>query len=162
MDGYTPKPINADELFAVIDNLTAARSCAAEGSHCTDAGPVDWDAALKTVRGDIHLLTTIAETAIAEIPELLASIRGAVTGEDCQTLRRAAHTLRGSVRYFGARRVTDLAARLESLAQVENLHAAREILPALGDASDELIAGLSARPVPSESPVSSSARETVS
>ena len=79
---------------------------------------------------------------MAEIPELLAGIRKAVTGSDDQALRRLAHTLKGSVRYFGARRVSDLAARLESMGQAANLHAAREVLPVLGDASDQLLASL--------------------
>ena len=142
MDGYTAKPINADELFAAIAALTAAGNGAGEERVSPDADPVDWSAALKAVRGDCGLLATLVQTAVKEIPELLASIRAAVTGGDPPTLRRAAHTLKGSVRYFGACRVTELAARLESLAQAENLHASREVLPALGDASDQLLASL--------------------
>jgi two-component system, sensor histidine kinase and response regulator len=162
MDGYTAKPINADELFATIEELTAAKTDAAEQAATTAADPVDWSAALKSVRGDHRLLTMIAETAVGEIPELLAAIRGAVTGEDPQTLRRAAHTLKGSVRYFGACRVTELAARLESLAQAENFHAAREVLPLLGDASDELLASLQKPRGCSHSHVSPDLRNTVS
>jgi CheY-like chemotaxis protein/HPt (histidine-containing phosphotransfer) domain-containing protein len=145
MDGYTPKPINADELLAAIEKLTVSRGGAAEVALNSNGDPVDWPAALKTVRGDSRLLDTIVDTAVKEIPELLASIRAAVTGGDPQSLRRAAHTLKGSVRYFGAVRVIDLAARLENLARTENLHAAREVLPALGDASDQLLASLSGR-----------------
>ena len=143
MDGYTSKPINADELFAAIEQLAAAKP-AAEDACLAAANPVDWPAALKTVRGDSGLLTTIVETAVTEIPNLLAAVRNAVTGGDPQALRLAAHTLKGSVRYFGALRVTELAARLESLGQAESLHPAREILPLLGDASDELLASLTA------------------
>jgi two-component system sensor histidine kinase/response regulator len=150
MDGYTSKPINADELFAAIAELTAARNNAARvagARHAidADADPVDWPAALNNFRGDILLLDTIVETAVAEIPNLLATIRASVTGDDPKTLHRAAHTLKGSVRYFGAGRVIDLAARLESLGQTGNLHAAREVLPALGDASDLLLASLARR-----------------
>ena len=113
---------------------------------CVDGDPVDWDAAAKTVRGDHAAADDDRRNGGAgnEIPDLLAAVRGApVTGGDPrEALRRAAHTIKGSVRYFGANRMTELAARLESLAEKENLHAARETLPALGDASDELIASL--------------------
>ena len=142
MDGYTSKPINADELFAAIKDLAAGQSEPSPPAASVDGDPVDWDAALKVVRGDQRLLTMIVATALGEIPELLAAVRGAVTGGDPQALRRAAHTIKGSVRYFGANRMTELAARLEGLAEKENFHAARETLPALGDASDELIASL--------------------
>jgi PAS domain S-box-containing protein len=162
MDGYTSKPINADELFAAIKELAASQSDAAPMTACADGDPVDWDAALKTVRGDRRLLTMIVETALGEIPELLAAVRGAVTGGDPKALRRAAHTIKGSVRYFGANRMTELAARLESLAEKENLHAARETLPALGDASDELLASLASHVARSNTSNSSEVREAVS
>ena len=172
MDGYTSKPINADELFAAIHGLAKSHSAESPSpAACADGDPVDWDAALKTVRGDQRLLTMIVETALGEIPDLLAAVRGAVTGGDPKALRRAAHTIKGSVRYFGANRMTELAARLESLAEKENLHAARETLPALGDASDELIASLASHVAQSrisnsnnssDSSKSTQAREAVS
>ena len=151
MDGYTSKPINADELFAAIRGLATKPSEPPPPAASADGDPVDWDAALKTVRGDQRLLTMIVETALGEIPELLAAVRGAVTGGDSQALRRAAHTIKGSVRYFGANRMTELAARLEGLAEKQNFHAARETLPALGDASDELIASLASHVAKSNS-----------
>jgi CheY-like chemotaxis protein len=165
MDGYTSKPINADELFAAINELAASPADESPSTAGAEADPVDWDAALKTVRGDQQLLTMIVETALGEIPELLAAVRGAVTGNDPKALRRAAHTIRGSVRYFGANRMTELAARMESLAEKENLHAARETLPALGDASDELLASLAGHVARANSANSSKAtdvREAVS
>ena len=117
-----------------------------------DEDPVDWAAALKSFRNDEHLLTTIVDTALIEVPELLADIRHAVTGSDGPTLRRAAHTLRGSVRYFGAARVVELAGRLESMGQEANFHAAREVLAPLGEASDRLLASLAARAAKSHEP----------
>jgi two-component system, sensor histidine kinase and response regulator len=142
MDGYTSKPINAEELFATIEQFTAAEPGAQPPAEEPAEDPVDWPAALKSVRDDEQLLTLIVGTALAEIPELLAGIRKAVTGNDGPTLRRTAHTLRGSIRYFGARRVIDLATRLESMGQAENFHSAREVLPLLGDASDQLLSSL--------------------
>ncbi len=150
MDGYTAKPIDADELFAAIAELTPAASEAADSAIPSDADPVDWSAALQSFRGDRRLLDTIVEAATREIPELLASIRASVTEGDPQALRLAAHTLKGSVRYFGAVRVSDLAARLESTGQAENLHSAREVLPAISDACDQLLASLTRHAARSE------------
>jgi PAS domain S-box-containing protein len=161
MDGYTSKPINADELFATIESLTTARADAAHGL-CVETDPVDWSAALKTVRGDVRLLSIIVETALNELPELMAAVRSAVTGGDAQALRRAAHTIKGSVRYFGSHRVSELAAKLESLAQAENLHAAREVLSPLGDASDELLASLADHRARAAALKPSDAKEAVS
>ncbi len=76
MDGYISKPINADELFAAINGLVTSPSEPPPPAACADGDPVDWDAARKIVRGDQRLLTMIAETALGEIPDLLAAVRG--------------------------------------------------------------------------------------
>ncbi len=92
---------------------------------------IDWSAALKAVRGDDQLLETIVEIALGEIPDLLAEIHRAASAGDAQALRLAAHTLKGSVRYFGARHVLEPALRLEAMGQNDHLEAADEVLPVL-------------------------------
>ena len=42
-------------------------------------------------------------------------IRGAIEQQDRKTLQRAAHTLKGSTRYFGATQVSEMALQLESM-----------------------------------------------
>ncbi len=147
MDGYTSKPIDAEELFAAIESRVfrpVEASAAAAASPLPTDATIDWSAALNAVCGDEHLLDTIVETALREIPDLLAEIRRAAAG-DATALRLAAHTLRGSVRYFGARRVLEPAQRLEAMAKDGHLEGAREVLPVLDQSAGELMAALADR-----------------
>ena len=183
MDGYTAKPIDADELFAAIESrvcrpveeghpvLRVAASdtspppadraftpleadstvSGSPGHRLVPGHPVlrlagesmiDWSAALKGLRGDQRLLETIVKTASGEIPRLLAEIRRAAAAGDFPALRLAAHTLKGSVRYFGAQPVLEAALRLEAMGQVGNLEGADEVFSVLDCAARQLLAAL--------------------
>jgi HPt (histidine-containing phosphotransfer) domain-containing protein len=61
----------------------------------------------------------------------LAAIREAIVAGNPTALRLAAHTLKGSVQYFGATRVFDLACRLERMGQEGDLRAAAAALDCL-------------------------------
>jgi CheY-like chemotaxis protein len=168
MDGYTSKPIDAKELFAAIENLVlrpveanaatggspdaAGRPFApVESAAATNGCPtpadsvIDWSVARKAVRGDDRLLRMIVETALGEIPDLLAEIRRAAEAGDPQALRLAAHTLKGSVRYFGAQCVLEPALRLEVMGQDNHLEGAGEALSVLDQSAGRLMAALAER-----------------
>jgi two-component system, sensor histidine kinase and response regulator len=156
MDGYTTKPIDAEELFAEIDRqvarfslLPATELPVAEPAQVLPPSPaesmVDWALAKKAVRGDVNLLELIVETASGEIPQLLASIRRAVSAGDAQALRLAAHTLKGSIRYFGAAPVLETAQQLETMGQNNQLETAAQSLAALEQSAAELMCALKER-----------------
>ncbi|MGA2256371.1 MAG: response regulator [Thermoguttaceae bacterium] len=168
MDGYTSKPIDAKELFAAIESqvfrpveatapldgspaaigraFTPVVAAAAVNGCLAPADSVmDWSVALKAVRGDHRLLQTIVETALGEIPNLLAEIRRAADAGDSQALRLAAHTLKGSIRYFGAQRVLEPAVRLEVMGQDNHLEGAGEVLSVLDQSAGQLMSALAER-----------------
>jgi PAS domain S-box-containing protein len=151
MDGYTTKPIDAEELFAEIDRQVTRFSLlpVAEPPQvlppCAAESMVDWAMAKKAVRGDIQLLELIVETALGEIPQLLANIRRAVAAGDSPALRLAAHTLKGSIRYFGAQPVLESAQQLEDMGQNNQLETAAASLPALEQSAAELMCALKER-----------------
>ncbi len=167
MDAYTSKPIDAEELFAAIESVVprppevaspaaldgpptmgtwnpAAVVAAVEPTAAASGGPsiIDWAVARKAVRGDERLLDTIVETALGEIPQLLAEIRRAADAGDAHALRLAAHTLKGSIRYFGAQPVFELAVRLEAMGQGGRLEGVGEVVSFLDRSSGELMAAL--------------------
>jgi len=148
MDGYTTKPINAEELFAAIENrvFQPKKAASTVDTSLAMAEPIiDWSKARKAVRGDEHLLETIVEAALGEIPNLLAEIRRAACAGDSHALRLAAHTLKGSIRYFGAQRVLEPAQRLEAMGQNDHLEGADEVLAVLDQSVGELMACLAER-----------------
>jgi two-component system, sensor histidine kinase and response regulator len=151
MDGYTTKPIDAEDLFAEIDRQilsvrgTQVPQPAEKVAPEPAASMVDWAMAMKAVRDDPCLLDTIVRTAVGEIPRLLAEVRRAFTAGDSQALRLAAHTLRGSVRYFGAQPVVEPAQRLEALGQNGQFEGVADILPELEESAERLVSALQER-----------------
>jgi len=127
MDGYLSKPIRSAELHQAIDEIagigkksssqTAVRETTAITSQPAPLdGQWDWSVALATVQGSEELLREILAAFLEETPRQLSSIERALAASDAALLRRAAHTIKGAVRYFGADRAFDLALRLETLA----------------------------------------------
>jgi HPt (histidine-containing phosphotransfer) domain-containing protein len=133
MDHYLSKPIRAARLTEAIATAmtlhTAAgrRDCPAVPAE-GDGQIIDWSEALHSVNGDQRLLRDIVEAFLDESPRLLATIRSAIEQQDGKTLQRAAHTLKGSTRYFGAMRVSEMALQLESMGARATLTHARDTL----------------------------------
>jgi CheY-like chemotaxis protein len=133
MDGYIAKPIRTKELFATIEGIlsSSAEPKAAGGSAAPQDEVMDWSAALATVGGDHRLLGEIVDAFLQECPRLLEQVREAISKKDAATLRRAAHTLKASMRYFGAKGAFDHAGRLEVMGQRGKLKDAEKTLASL-------------------------------
>lgn len=74
---------------------------------------VDWSLALDIVGGDSGLLAEVLEAFLVEAPRQSQAIDRAVKAGDASALHLAAHTLKSSLRYLGAKDSQDLASRLE-------------------------------------------------
>ncbi len=104
-DGYLSKPVNAKELFALIDSLTgiAAMTTPEPTIVAPLAEPAfDLQDVLARVDGDRSLLIELAQILRAEIPGALAEIRHCVATGDSPGLERAAHGFRGACGNFSA------------------------------------------------------------
>ena len=104
---------------------------------------VNWEAALDGVRGDRELLRDIARAALEESPRLLDDIGRALARGDATALRLSAHTLKGSIRYFGAREPFEHAYQLETMGKNDDLAGADAVLHSLRDEMARLGAALS-------------------
>jgi two-component system sensor histidine kinase/response regulator len=101
----------------------------------TDPPQVDWNGALRQVDGDPGLLQTIASAFLAEAPPYLDSIDGAIQGQDGRVLQRAAHTIKGGFRLFGATEAYELAMQLEEAGRRGRLDGMAETAQRLRDLS---------------------------
>jgi two-component system, sensor histidine kinase and response regulator len=131
MDSYIAKPIRAEELFATIAATFSDRNRDSATASAVPQDAVNWTEALKTVQGNRKVLNSMTEAALEEIPQLMTAIRQAIAHGDCGKLRFAAHTLKGALRYFGARQTCEHAARLEDMGQQGDLAGAEPVLPPL-------------------------------
>ena len=80
---------------------------------------------------DAALLRELAELFLADSPILLNDIQTGVAALDAAKVERAAHTLKGSVGNFGAKRAFELSRRIEAMARNHDLGGAPETLAAL-------------------------------
>jgi two-component system, sensor histidine kinase and response regulator len=90
------------------------------------------------VEGDTKLLHEILDLFFDEIPGLMSEIKEPIARGDARALERAAHTLKGCVGTFGAKRAYDLALALETMGREKDLVTANEIYAKL----EAKIAGL--------------------
>lgn len=148
MDGYTSKPLQAQELFAAVERFANGGASAAPPSSPTPttagfesaANAIHFDkaVALRRVAGDEELLHELIQEFQKDCPHLLDDIRRSVAARDTDTLRRAAHTLRGSVGTFGTCVVSELALKLETAARNDCLDGAEQDLSQLESAIEQL------------------------
>jgi two-component system, sensor histidine kinase and response regulator len=77
------------------------------------------------------LLGELAALFLQECPQMQAEIQAALNRGDAKVVERAAHSLKGSVANFGAKRIVDLAFQIEMLGKKGDLAAVPEVLTQL-------------------------------
>ncbi len=115
MDAYVRKPLDPDELFAVLEGLLDRRAPpppppAASRAHAV----LDREAVLRRMEGDTDLLIEAVELFQAESRKALAEIRRGLTQRDPKAVARAAHRLRGTLGTLAAEAAADAAGTLEA------------------------------------------------
>jgi two-component system, sensor histidine kinase and response regulator len=132
MDEYVAKPVRERQLLMALrsvlgDEVPLPPAEPPEAVAEADQQVIDWEAALKICAGDRELLRDVAEAFLEEHPRRIDEIRRAIDTADWELLHRSAHTIKGSMRYFGAAAVFDRAFGLEQLAANQSLEGAEEI-----------------------------------
>lgn len=117
MDGYIVKPIKAGELLETIETVVRIEHEQARDGASTKAfdSVMDWSAAIKQLEGDVELLKEMAGVFVEQSEVLMERIKDALDRGDMLTVERTAHTIKGSVSNFAARRVFHAAELLEEL-----------------------------------------------
>ncbi len=166
MDGYVSKPVRKQELYDAIkrffapldagqmltrtaeeqpmDEPVAQVPAAADQARETHAGKIDWDHALQAVGGSRELLGEIIEIAIGELPHLTRELAAAVQAAKAPEVRRTAHTVKGTVRTFGAEKITELASQIEEMGRNETLQGVEPLLGELQTNVDQFVVALKA------------------
>lgn len=111
----------------------------------SEDGIIDWNEALDQVGGSEDLLVDVAQTFLDLYPEMLDQIRSAAAAGDAAELRRAAHTLKGSVDVFAAREAHDAALALELIGKDERFDEAPPAIEKVEAATERLVSALKAR-----------------
>jgi signal transduction histidine kinase/CheY-like chemotaxis protein/HPt (histidine-containing phosphotransfer) domain-containing protein len=142
MDEYLTKPLDPRQLCNVVEQIVEdARPHVVE-----DARP---DAALEfismpsevlaRVGGDRELLAEISRLFIDDAPRHLASIREALDARNGESLRRAAHGLKGAAANFDADGVVSAARALEEIGRTAEFTAQDAAWQTLTEQTERLI-----------------------
>jgi len=132
MDGYVSKPVKAEALFREIGSAMARPAPAADAPvrDGPEELPVfDRADALSRIADDEELLATLLEMFRGDYPGYVTEIEEALAAQDMQRLLRTAHTLKGVLATFSARRAEALARELEHRAKAGDGGACAALLP---------------------------------
>jgi HPt (histidine-containing phosphotransfer) domain-containing protein len=77
-----------------------------------------------SVGGDQAFLAELVDELLADAPQQLAALREGLESGSAETVRRAAHTLKGNGRTFGANELAALGLEIEEAAAAGDLAAA--------------------------------------
>ena len=115
MDDFVSKPIRQSELRRVLDAIAPVEveepsqtkpvqhDLSPNRDGVTKSGSeYDWDTVLNAMGGNRDLLQQVALAMKSECPSCMDQIDQAMEQSDSSLLRRAAHTLKGSLRLFGS------------------------------------------------------------
>jgi signal transduction histidine kinase/CheY-like chemotaxis protein/HPt (histidine-containing phosphotransfer) domain-containing protein len=112
MDEYLTKPLDPRQLCALVEEMAAGRPSAAYDPANVPTVPVQ---VLARVGGDRQLLAEISRLFVDDAPGHLQRIRHALDARDGESLRRAAHGLKGAAANFDAEGVVNAARTLEEI-----------------------------------------------
>jgi HPt (histidine-containing phosphotransfer) domain-containing protein len=121
MDDYISKPITEANLFSVIEKLSHGilqdkqKQCYPP-SECLKPPTediFDFSKAMSALDGDKALFEEVANLFLEDAANKIAKLRDGVGRGDGSAVAKVAHTLKGSVGYFGAKRTFDAVCRLE-------------------------------------------------
>jgi CheY-like chemotaxis protein len=145
MDDYIAKPINSQELLAILSRVTARKPEAMElSSTVAQRSTVLFDRkrTMQILGDSQELFSEFAHVFLQKYQQQLNEIRGAIEQGDLQRLEWAAHTLLGSSVYFTTRdhlaplQDLEIRARERNPASVEGLY--REVEQVVGRLAEEL------------------------
>jgi signal transduction histidine kinase/DNA-binding response OmpR family regulator/HPt (histidine-containing phosphotransfer) domain-containing protein len=116
MDGYLSKPIDQTLLYEVVE----------QGSAGAEARPVSFNRTelIERLGGDAELLAEVVRLFLDDCPRRLAAIDAAIDQGDPESLRTAAHALKGAAGTIAASAVFEAAQALERIGAERRLDAA--------------------------------------
>ncbi len=157
MTAYLPKPLNFQELDALLDRLPGRVQDLDQTLEPDDVPDLDSEAALTRLGGDQELLREIQDEFLRQYPRKLRSIALCRDRENWEEAALAAHSLKNIAGAVGAEASRRLAGRLEESLRQADVLSTHDTMAALqkslGQASQALLAQLGPPSCPSATPV---------
>jgi len=121
MDDYVSKPVSPKELQEVLSKYLEGRELTGEiepdATGPADSGTLDLSSLLRRVDGDEELAKEILGIFIEDTPRQVEALKRSLEGNDFESLRRYAHSLKGAAGNVGAFRLNEIASKVEMQAR---------------------------------------------
>jgi HPt (histidine-containing phosphotransfer) domain-containing protein len=145
MDGYVSKPLQAEALYAAIEERAAPGTTPQSAPTAPEQpSPLDPQAIRAHFGDDEALLKEVASVFVETCPTWQAELRAALDAQDATKLWTLAHTVKGAVSHFGAQDAYDAAHQLELLGKSGQLKDANTACSTLHHALQSLQSALQA------------------
>jgi PAS domain S-box-containing protein len=135
MDEYLAKPLDPDEVFAVIERLSftageqpEAAQTEMEMGDLNQGFPIDLDTALPRFGGDIAFFKELLGDFITQLIDQHGQMCEILAVNEADGMARLAHSLKGLAANFSAGRLNRLAEVLETQSKAGDLTKAPELL----------------------------------
>jgi CheY-like chemotaxis protein len=136
MNDYLSKPINAEQLFLKIYQLTNMYDPLSENNNL-----VDLNYLVEMTDGNHETISKIMEIFMEEVPANLLSLQNAITAMDYPSIKKIVHHLKSSVAVLGINPLKSMLQEMELLAgSAFNLKRITELYPSLQELCKRAIA----------------------
>jgi CheY-like chemotaxis protein len=131
MDGYLPKPIDFQQLLALIAHFFPPYAAPDEAPALAELTALcDWEKALARLGGNHEILTMMVSLFLEEQPCYLRAIKAALQTQNAVELRRELHTLKSLCATFGSESLEAQLRELELFAVRQDFsQISRELVP---------------------------------
>jgi signal transduction histidine kinase/CheY-like chemotaxis protein/HPt (histidine-containing phosphotransfer) domain-containing protein len=132
MDGYASKPIQPNELLAVIEALLDANPREVPMSAPTTEMPVlDRTALYEQVGDEADLLLKVIEMFRTDSVSVMSKLATALAASDASEVQQGAHRLKGALLTLGGKAAADVAMRLEHMGRAGDVTGGAALLEEL-------------------------------
>jgi PAS domain S-box-containing protein len=139
MDSYISKPIQARELYEILERFLPAAAAPAATEAKSPPVTHDWSGALEKVGGDHELLQELVRVFLEEWPKWKTALGQALAAGDSAQVRRLAHTVKGALGQFEAHEAAEMAQRLETMGGAADLREAGDVFARLQSQLESLV-----------------------
>ncbi len=128
LDAYVAKPIEARQLYDVINNLLpiSSNTPVSEPSEARATATINRAALWEHVNHDKALLKLITDLFVAQYPQQLGELKAAILRGDGPMVEAHAHTLKGAVSNFTATAAVEATQQLELIGRQGDLALANQ------------------------------------
>jgi len=144
MDGYIAKPLDPKAFLETVEAAAQAHFAAPRAEDKRENTEFDPVVLLERFSGNRKLVAALVRTFRQDAPNMMRSLRAALTSRDPARVAEAAHALKGAVGNFGPNAAFDTAREIEMAAREGTPSGSWKLYAALEDAISRMLPHLQA------------------